>query len=142
MFRFERRWALQIFDTILPSGADPRLPMGARDFPLDRFLVDLQQHASRRFLLGLRIAIWLVVWAPILFIRRLRRFPGLATDDRLKVLQKMAGSRVYFVRELVTLLKMVACLAFCGMPVIQSQVGFDRVHANPPDWSQESEEAS
>lgn len=142
MFRFERRWALHVFDTILPSGADPRLPMGASDFPLDRLLLDLSERAPRRFMLGLRIALCLVVWSPVLVIRRLRRFQGLASKDRLLVIQRLAGSRVYLVRELMTLLKMIACLGFCGMPVIQSQIGNDRVHPTPPDWSQEPEEAS
>ena len=116
--------------------------MGASDFPLDRFLLDLKQRAPRRFILGLRVAVWLVVWSPFVVVRRLRRFQGLAPKDRLELLERLATSRVYFVRELVTLLKMVACLGFCGMPVIQSQVGYDRPNPAPPDWSEEAEDVS
>ncbi len=139
MLPFERRWALEIFNTILPSGADQRLPLGAADLPLEHLVRDVCARAPKRFVLGFRVAIWLVVWSPMFVLRKLKRFTKLSSSDRLALIQRLGGSDRYLIREAVTLLKMVACLGYGGLPVIQRQVGYEQVDSGPPAWAQPAE---
>ncbi len=135
LFGFERRWLLSIFDTMLPSGASEQLSLGARDLPLERFVADVEANVPGRILLGLRAATWLVTFAPLLLLRRFRRFPRLPRDDRLVLLDRLSHSRIYLLREIPVLLKMVACLGYCGMPEVQRQVGYEQVATEPPEWA-------
>ena len=57
LFGFERNWLLVIFETIVPSGADERFPVGASDAPMDRFVTDLLARAPHHFCLGRRACI-------------------------------------------------------------------------------------
>lgn len=139
MLPFERRWALEIFDTILPSGADQRLPLGAADLPLEHLIKDVCVRAPGRFALGFRVAVWLVIWSPLFVLKRVKRFTKLSATDRLAHIQRLGCSDRYLIREAVTLLKMIACLGYGGLPVVQRQVGYDRVDAALPVWAQPEE---
>lgn len=141
MFAFERRWACAVFDAILPRGVDERLPLGARDFPLDRLVVDLERRAPLQFLIGLRLAIWLMIFCPIWVLGRPRRFHRLAVDAQQRCLDKVGNSRIYLLRETLMLLKMVACLGYGGMPIVQQQLGISPTDATDPDWVVEGVDA-
>lgn len=132
--RFERRAMLAVFDAMLPSGADPRLTTGARDVPLDRFIPLLMRRAPFQFALGLRAALWLVLLCPLLVIGRPRTFLGLSAGDRLRVLERLAASRSYALRELPNLLKMAACLGWGSHPAVRAQIGVAAPGDAPPAW--------
>src|SRR4051812_48368100 len=119
LFAFERRWFAVVFDTILPSGVSDRLPLGARDVPLDRFVDDLFASAPTRMLAGFRLALWVAWLAPLFVLRRARLFGGLSRGERLAVLERLRRSDVYAIRELPNLLKTAACLGWAGMPEVQ-----------------------
>lgn len=133
-FAFERRWMQTIADAVLPSGKSDKLPIGARDVPLDRMIEDLFATASTEFLLGLRAAIWLAyLGGPALTLRRRATLGDLPPDERTRVLRELADSRIYFLRELPFLLKTVTCLGYVGTPEVQSSMGIPH-EGDRPSW--------
>lgn len=131
----ERRWLLMVFDAIVPKGEGDGILLGARDVPMGRFLDDLFRSAPAHFCLGLKACIWFVTFAPVFVIGKFRTFGGLAAADRLRLLEKLGESDVYVVREMPLLFKTVACLAFCGLPEVQTRVGIAPVDPSPPAWA-------
>jgi hypothetical protein len=132
---FERNWLLAIFDTVVPSGADERIPEGAKSAPMDRFLDDLLAHAPAHFCLGLRACTWILSLSPIFVLGQLRFFASLSPEDRIGLLRRFSASPNYVIREMPLLFKTVACLGFCGLPDVQSRLGIRPVDAIPPEWA-------
>ena len=138
LFRFERRWLVRIFETLLPSGVDPRLPIGAADVPMGSFIDDLLRHAPLLAVMGLRAGLWMLMLAPPVAIGRWRSFLGLETGVRLAVLERMRRSRHYLVREVALLFKIIGCLGFCGLPAVQRSLGIFPTDETPPSWAARS----
>jgi hypothetical protein len=134
LLRFERRWLVAIFETILPSG-DPALPLGAADAPLGRFVDDLLASAPLPAVLGLRASLWLLMLAPLFVLGRPRSFLGLSSQARLALLERLRGSRHYLVRESALLFKIVGCLGFCGLPPVQQRLGIFPTDGTLPPWA-------
>lgn len=138
-FRFERRWLLRVFETILPAGekgaAGAAPVLGAPDVPMGGFVDDLLTHAPLLSVVGLRAALWMVMLAPPVVLRRACSFLGLATSERIRLLDSLGRSRLYIVRESALLLKIMACLGFCGLAPVQQRVGIHPVDAIPPSWA-------
>jgi hypothetical protein len=132
LLRFERRWLVRVFETILPSGAG--LSHGAADVPMGRFIDDFVRHAPLATLIGLRAALWLVMLAPLV-LRRGRTFLGLAEPDRVQLLERLRRSDRYVIRESAALLKLVACLGFCGLAAVQEPLGVYPTDDTPPVWA-------
>lgn len=132
--RFERRWLLEMFDAILPSRSHATLTLGAADFPMDRFLDDAEAEAPFEYLLGLRVALWVVMLSPVILFYRARPWTWLPREERIEALRRLLHHPVYVLRELPAILKTVACLGYCGVPAVQAQIGFDRVDATDPAW--------
>ena len=135
MFAFERRWLLRIFDAIYPANAAGGLRLGAADVPLEGLLLDLQRSAPFDFMLGLRASAWVVTLFGPLLIGRPRPFGALSRDARAEVLEGLAHHRLYLVRELPMLLKMVASLGYVGVPEVQRALGLATVDGTPPAWA-------
>jgi hypothetical protein len=128
---FERRWLVAIFDAIYPGAAVDTMPIGAGEAQLEPFVDDLFVHVPFQPALGIRIATWVILLCPLFVIGRPRTFVGLDQDDRERVLTRLAESRLWFVRELPALLKMVGALGYCALPAVQRQVGIPLVAAEP-----------
>jgi hypothetical protein len=135
LFRFERRWLMVVFETMLPSGAHPGMPLGGRDVPLGRFVDDLAASLPLTALLGVRAGLWLVMAAPLLLGRTRRPFTRLRLDEREELLDRLRRSDSYLVREAVTFLKLLACLGFCGLGPVQRRLGIHPTDATPPPWA-------
>ena len=135
MLAFERRALHVVFDAILPAGAHPKLPYGARDVPIDRFFDDAERYAPFDFMLGLRASVWVIWFCPLFAIGKLRTFGGLSMEDRLRVLRWLQTRETYFLREIPNIVKTVACLAYGGLPTIQAAIGIENVDAMPPSWT-------
>jgi hypothetical protein len=133
MTRFERRWLLAILDAILPPRGDPRLPPALAEAPFDRFADDLWDRSPPDARLGIRAAVWAATWLPAL--RRLRPLHRLPPAERPIALARLAESRSYAVRELIGLLKVLACLAVGGLPEAQRAMGLPRPDPEPPAWA-------
>ncbi|HVU03741.1 MAG TPA: hypothetical protein VHE30_18410 [Polyangiaceae bacterium] len=132
---FERDWLLVVFDSIVPSGTSERVPTGAKDAPMDRFLSDLFASAPLHFCLGLKACLYFVMVAPLFVLGRWSTFLGLSSEERHRLLDRLAESDVYVIREMPLLFKTVACLGFCGLPEVQSRIGITPVDATPPEWA-------
>src|SRR5207237_3936327 len=136
--QFERRWLLAVWDTMLPSGAAPRLPIGARDVPMGRFLDEAERSLPLRMRFGLRLSLWvIVVFAPLL-IGRARTFVGLAEADRIRALARLSASASYLLRETVSVVKLIGCLGYCGLPSVQARIGITPLDETPPEWAREA----
>jgi hypothetical protein len=133
-FAFERRWMLAVLDAILPSGAHPRLVLGARDVPMQRFVDDLLLRAPALAAIGLRASLWVVTLAP-LARGRPRLFGSLAAEERVALLEALGRSQIHLLREVPVLLKTLACLGYCGVPEVQRQVGIAPAPSAPPRWT-------
>lgn len=135
LFGFERRWLLLVFETVVPSGAAERMPLGASDAPMERFIDDILDRAPFHFCIGLRACLWIVMFAPLFLIGRAATFAGLTPLERTRLLTVMGESDRYLLREMPLLFKTVACLGFCGLPEIQKRVGITVVDRTAPEWA-------
>jgi hypothetical protein len=131
LFRFERRWLVRVFETVLP--VDPVLG-GAAVAPMGRFVDDFARRATLAAVLGLRLSLWLLMLAP-LARGRLSTFLGLSPDERLALLERLGRSDRYLVREAAVLFKVVGCLGLCGLPPLQRRIGIFPVDETAPPWT-------
>jgi hypothetical protein len=132
LWRFERRWLVRVFETVLP--AEPALSAGAAAAPMGRFVDDFVGRAPLPAVLGLRLALWLLMLAPLAG-GRFRTFLGLSPDERLALLDRLRRSDRYLVREAAVLFKVVGCLGFCGLAQVQRRIGIFPVDEAPPPWT-------
>jgi hypothetical protein len=132
---FERRWLCAIFATMLPSGAEPRLPLGADDVDSAAYIDDLMRVAPRHFALGLRACAWLIQLLPLFVLRKPATFMGLPVELRTELFERMCRSDVYLIRELPMLFKTAACLGYCGLPQVQALVGIAPRDAEAARWA-------
>ncbi len=135
LFNFERRWLVSVFGVVIPAGADERMPYGAAQAPMGRFVDDLLERAPLQFVLGLRACLWMVMLSPLFMLGRFRTFLGVEPATQLALLERFRISNVYLVRETPLLFKTVGCLGFCGLPAVQQQLGIHPTDARPPDWA-------
>jgi hypothetical protein len=135
---FERRWILEVFAAVAPGGAHPLLPEGAEGPLMSRFLDDLAKRAPTHFLLGLRACAWVVMFSPPFVLGRWKMFTGLSAEEKFRLLDELAESDVYVIREMPLLFKTIACLGFCGLPAVQAKIGVHPIDASPPAWARRS----
>ena len=100
-----------------------------------RFIDGIRARCGKDFMLGVRAAAWVVTLFGPLLIGRLRRFGSLLPNERADVLEGLAHHRLYLVRELPMLLKMVASLGYVGVPEVQRAIGLAVVDDTPPAWA-------
>lgn len=141
LMSFERRWLLAVFDTILPSGAHPRLSLGARDVPLGRFVDELFRAGAPRLLLGIRVSLWVAALAPLFLLGRMRTLFGLTPPDRARTLDLLRRHRIYVIRETVNVLKAAACLGYAAFPSVRRQVGIEDT-GPPAPWAAEEDQGA
>jgi hypothetical protein len=114
LLRTERALVTRLFDGILPSGVSARLPLGAGEAGVVSFFEDHLGYLPRRTRVGLRAAVDLLGAASLVHPRGVRR-----------ALETLAGSRLYAVRELVTLLKSVVCMGYFSDARVRRELGLD-----------------
>lgn len=137
---FETRWFSRILAAIFPSDCSA-LVTGADRVPMERFLADVAKNAPFLPLLGIRAALWVVMFTPLLFVGRLRTFTGLAATDQTRMLQKMSESSIYALREIPILLKTIGCLGYGSIPRVQREVGVVELPLDEPAWARSTEGA-
>ncbi len=137
---FETRWFSQILAAIFPSDCSA-VVTGADRVPMERFLTDVAKNAPLLPLLGIRAALWVVMFTPLLFIGRLRTFSALPPADQARMLQRMSQSGIYAVREIPILLKTIGCLGYGSIPRVQREVGLVDLPLDEPAWARPTEDA-
>lgn len=134
--RLEERWLAVVLDAVLPIDLEPRLPSAAvrERYPdlARRFAGDLYALAPAETRLGLRLAIQVAIWWPV--PTRLRPLPLLAREERSLVLERLSRSRIYLLREVANLFKVLACFAVAALPEVQAAMGVARTDPDPPPW--------
>jgi len=118
-----------VLDTLLPSGANPVLPYGLFDTGFDTFWADVEQTALPAWRWGLRAAVFTAVWAAPLLIGRLPPLTRLDRPTRERALAAMGASHVYLLRQMLGLLKTIACLGYGASPQVRAAIGHPRPEA-------------
>jgi hypothetical protein len=118
----ERRWIADIFDTMYPRNADPRLPLGVRDCDIEGYLDEIEKRWPAFSLFGYRATVIIIGLASIALLRTWRTFHQLGPDERVKVLASIYASRFYVVRQLVILLKASAGIIYGSEPRVRQQL--------------------
>jgi hypothetical protein len=137
--RLERRWAVAAMQTIFPGSSEIGLS-DVRAMNIDGFLRELMAHLPFRAALGVRLAVWLVAFAPMFVLLRFATIARLALDDRERVLAALVASESYALRSLVLILKAMGALFYAAdqrvrtnmMPsrgVAVTQLRIKRAHA-------------
>lgn len=112
----ERRWVGALLEALLPAGADPRLPLGARDVEmvgrLEAMLAANPPHAAW----GTRMAVALLQVLPPFLTGDLAMFRALPPRKREEVLKRCAESPVYVLREVFALVKTMALMVYFDDP--------------------------
>jgi hypothetical protein len=111
---FERRWAHATLDTLFPRPGRGALPLGIEDMDVDSFLDETLAHVPFESALGLRLAFWIIGLAPLFVLGKLQTIASLEPDDRLRVLSALSNSPIYALRGMITMVKAIASLFYCG----------------------------
>jgi len=124
MLFWEKRWLLAVLEGFAPDdGGKLALNQLGIDY-LGAFRV-IRRASTPRAALGLHLALWIAALAPLWLERRWCSIASLGIEARAALLQRLLCHRSYIVRELTTLLKLVACMAMFGIDAIQLRSGFD-----------------
>ena len=110
--KFERRWARVLFSAIVPGGLHEDVPEGAGDLGAVDTLNDLYTRSSVLGAIGFRGGLWLCWFLPLFVVGRFRTFGGLTVEQRDAFLQKLYIHRAYTLRQLLFLMRMVACTGY------------------------------
>lgn len=126
MTRFERRWAVAALEGFAGDGD---LAKGETGVDYGKTFDAMRAAGNAFAAFGLRLAVWMVALAPLWRLGRPRLFGSLSLEARASLLDKLQHSRAYLVRELTTLLKIVASMALLGSSVVRDRSHYDRLPA-------------
>lgn len=117
MTSVERRWQVALFAAIIPGAEGGRLP-GLNAIALDTFWPRFQQAAPLLVRFGFRFSIIALSLLPLL--THGRAFPRLNRDQQDAYLHSLITSRWYALRQLVTVVKLIACFAYFNDSEVQA----------------------
>ncbi|MSP63447.1 MAG: hypothetical protein EXR72_24505 [Myxococcales bacterium] len=120
---WEARALDRLAAALLPSPR-PGVP-GAGAIDLRPFWRELR-HLPRAARLGVRAAIWLLTFGPLLLIGRFTTFGRLDPAAQERLLARVATHRIYLVRQLLQLLKTVVCFGYFRDPAVRRSFELDR----------------
>lgn len=112
----ERRWRDALLAAMIPASALDSEQPGLEAVDTEPFWNEMERAAPPLLRLGLRFAVWVLTWAPLLLIGRAHSFRRLAGPEQDRVLERAASSRFYLLRQLVMMLKAMACFAYFRVP--------------------------
>lgn len=119
LFRFEQRHAEVIARVMYPKGA---LGGGADDRALGAEITGQIAAVPWFAAIVARLGMLLIWYWPLLTLR-FRTFGGLPLEEQYVVLDRLARSHSYAIREMVMLVKMNACFAGIGDPRVLTYLG-------------------
>ena len=124
-YDWERRCLDAMFAATIPASGDTP-SLGGLD--LDGFWERFERAAPFELKLGLRVAvIGLGVGGPLLLLKTPRSFLQLDDASRDRMLSEAIESSNFLVRQLATVLKVVACMAYFDDPTVQARVRAGRL---------------
>lgn len=134
MRRWEHTWAVDVLAAFAPSPTETRIStvprshaLAPRDGEVDyeRTWVRMLRGSTPLAALGLRIALWMVAFAPFWLWGRFATFSKLALHERTELLCRLLRHTSHLVRELSLLLKFTAAVALLGTPSVRERSGYD-----------------
>lgn len=112
-----------VIDALCPSNACAELPLGAFDAGFEEFYAELSRTAPGALVWSFRGALLAAAWLSPLMIGRLPPFSRLSPEDGERALEALAKSRIYFLRQSVTLLKAVVSFRYGADERVRKAVG-------------------
>ncbi|MGH7272526.1 MAG: hypothetical protein ACREJ3_19020 [Polyangiaceae bacterium] len=121
----EVSWAETVLGAIFPGSDDTGLA-DIRGMDVSAYLRALMQQLPFRAALGLRVAIWLAVFAPVAVLGRLVMLVRLGPSDREKVVAALFASRSYPLRSLMMILKTFGALLYAADAGVRTRLSASR----------------
>ena len=119
------RWSAIILGGFTVEGGEGLAPdPGQIDWR--RAALDFLERANLRGRLGVHIGMLIAMAAPLWLWGRFQTAASLVPVERARLLAELLSHRIFFVRELTLLLKLVACMAFFRDPAIRARSAYDR----------------
>jgi hypothetical protein len=119
----EKRWAAVVLGGFAGAPGAFRVAEGEVDYVSG--MLRFCGAASDKARLGLRIAIVMAMTAPLWMWGRLRSLGSFDATERAQLLDDMLRHRIFFVRELCLLLKLVACMAIFRAEAPRARTTYD-----------------
>ena len=124
MTRLEQDWAAEVLTAFTLDGA-PGLNAAPGEVDYVGALRRMRRNSTKLAGVALRIAVWMVAFAPLLLYGRFRMFSRLARRDQSELLKRMLEHRHLVIRELTALLKLTAAMALLGTASVRARSGYD-----------------
>ncbi len=112
-----------IAETLMPSNVG--FPIKAGD---DNLVVPMEETlgvGGQRVIDGFGILLYVLEWAALIFIPRLKPFTRLNPVDKEKYLRGWQESRIKYRRLLMLSVKAFVCMIFFSDPAVKAAVGYD-----------------
>ncbi|MBX3273352.1 MAG: hypothetical protein KF729_24020 [Sandaracinaceae bacterium] len=119
------RWAAVVMSGFVVAGG-PGLAVAPGEIDWLGGTRDFLERASAKGRLGVRVGLLLAMSAPLWCWGRLTTAARLSPEERARLLAELLSHRVFFVRELMLLLKLVACMALLRPAAVRARTGYDR----------------
>jgi hypothetical protein len=117
----ENRWAEAAMGAIFPGSREEGLT-DIRAMDVRGFLARIVASVPSQAALGLRLAVWIVAFAPLFVLGRLATITSLAQADRERVVAALVMSRNYALRSLVMILKTMGALLYAGDDAVRARM--------------------
>jgi hypothetical protein len=124
MTRWEQGWASEVLNAFTLEGA-PGLNVAPGEVDYVGTFSRMRRGSTALAALGLRLALWMVVLAPLWFLGRVGTFSALALRDRTELLARLLSHHSFVVRELTLLLKLSAAMALLGTASVRARTQYD-----------------
>jgi hypothetical protein len=128
MTRFEQDWAADVLTAFTAPGA-PGLQPAAGEVDYLKTFRRMRRGSTALAAFGLRLAVWMVAFAPLLLLGRVATFSRLARREQTELLARMLVHKHMLIRELTLLLKMTAAMALLGTVSVRARSGYDAQEA-------------
>ena len=124
MTRFEQHWAADVLMAFTAPGA-PGLQPRADEVDYLKTFRRMRRGSTALAAFGMRLAVWIVAFAPVLLLGRLATFSRLGRREQSELLSRMLVHKHALIRELTMLLKMAAAMALLGTASVRARSGYD-----------------
>ena len=130
MTRWEKAWASEVLNAFTVDGA-PGLNVSPGEVDYVSAFSRMRRGSTALAAFGLRVALWMVVLAPLWLLGRVGTFSALALRDRTELLSHLLSHRNFAVRELTLLLKLTAAVALLGTASVRARTQYDDTRGKP-----------
>ena len=128
MLAFERRWLSIILASFAPEGGPGLSPRTDQVRYLESFDL-LYERGAPLARIGLRLALWIVVFSPLWLELRPHLLPSFQLEERQRLLARVIVLDALPLREAVFALRLCACLALFANEDLRARSGYDGISA-------------